>query len=269
MPVGHAWELTRRMPHPALRGAVDEYQGFRERVTGTLCRREIPAVGITVIINLGPAFGVDGARRSDSFVAGLCTSPSLVETIGEMEVLEARLTPLGARRLFGLPMSEIAERVVALDDLVGREGRAAVARLRAAPTWAERFALLDRALLARLAHAPATPPPVDYAWQRLAARHGLVSMEALAKELVWSPKRLVTTFRDQVGLGPKQVARLFRFQRAVKAMSQARVRLTAIAFDMGYYDQAHLIREVRALSGLAPGELMRQMHPDGPGLVEE
>jgi AraC-like DNA-binding protein len=199
----------------------------------------------------------------------LCTAPSLVETIGEMEALEVGLTPLGARRLFGVPMSEIAERVVAFDDLMGVDGRRTVARLRETPTWAGRFALLDRVLWARLMRAPETPATVDYAWRQLATQHGLVSMEALARELVWSPKRLVTAFRDQVGLGPKQVARLFRFQRAVKAMSQAPGRLTAIAYATGYYDQAHLIREVREFSGLAPGELVRQMHPDGPGLIQD
>ncbi|HWZ59917.1 MAG TPA: helix-turn-helix domain-containing protein [Gemmatimonadaceae bacterium] len=265
---GHAWELIRRLPHPALRSAVLEYQGYRERVQGTLRRRELPSAGITVIINLGPPLVVDGRRLAESFVAGLCTSHSLVDTIGEMEGVEVRLTPTGARRLFGIPMSDLANRVVPLDDILSLAGRAAIARIREAATWQERFALLERELASRLDRAPGTPAVLAHAWRQLAATDGRVSIRALAKEAAWSPKRLVATFRDQAGLPPKQVARLFRFQRAVGELARPDARLTAVAYSAGYYDQAHLIREVREFAGVTPTELVRQIHPDLPGLID-
>jgi AraC-like DNA-binding protein len=275
MAQGHEWELVRRLPHPALQGAVVDYQGFRERVIGTLRRREIPAVGITVIINLGPPLWLGGpdsaglmSPQADSFVAGLSTTYTLVETVGEMEGIEVTLTPTGARRLFGVPMAELTDQVVGLDDVFGRMGRAAVARIRAEPTWPDRFAMLDRELSLRLNGAPMTPAAVQHAWQRMAAADGRLSVGALASELAWSPKRLVTTFRDQIGLGPKQLARLFRFQQAVKAMSRPGARLTSVAYAAGYYDQAHLIRDVREFSGVSPTELLRQAHPESLGFID-
>jgi AraC-like DNA-binding protein len=272
---GHQWELLRRLPHPMLRGAVLEYQGFRERVIGTFRRREIPSAGVTVIINLGPPLRMGGPETSDvmtsfadSFVAGLCTTYSLVETVGEMAGIEIRLTPTGARRLFGVAMSELANRVVRLGDVFGPRGLAAIARIGDAPTWAERFAVLDRVLCERLVRAVETPIAVDHAWRRLVSTERVLSVSALATELAWSQKRLVATFRDQVGLAPKQVVRLVRFQRAVSAMSRPGARLTAVAYGAGYYDQAHLIREVREFSGVSPGALVRQIHADGLGIID-
>jgi AraC-like DNA-binding protein len=272
---GHQWELLRRLPHPALRGAVLEYQGFREQVIGTFRRREIPSAGVTVIINLGPPLRMGGPETSDvmtsfadSFVAGLCTTYSLVETVGEMEGIEIRLTPTGARRLFGVAMSELANRVVRLDNVFGPTGRAAMARIGDASTWAERFAVLDRALRAPLVRSAETPLAVDHAWRRLVSTDRMPSVRVLARELAWSQKRLVATFRDQVGLAPKQVVRLARFQRAVAAMSRPDARLTAVAYAVGYYDQAHLIRDVREFSGVSPSTLVRQIHAEGLGIVD-
>jgi len=276
MGVVHEWELVRHAPHPALRGAVTEYLGYRERIDGTLRRRELPAPRVTVILNLGAPLRIGGASTADalttqaeSFIAGLHTSYSLVETVGEGAGIEISLTPLAARRFLGAPLSAVADRVVSLDDILGPRGRAALERIREAPTWDARFALLDLALRARLDRAPATPTGVAHAWHRLTASDARPSVRAVATELGWSEKRLVGAFRDQIGLAPKQVSRLVRFQHAVTAFTRPGARLTAVAHGVGYYDQAHLIRDVRAFAGVAPTELLREKHPEGMGFIDD
>jgi AraC-like DNA-binding protein len=66
-----------------------------------------------------------------------------------------------------------------------------------------------------------------------------------------------------VGLPPKTLARIFRFDRAVSLLAQRDARLADVAFECGYYDQAHLNRDFRGFAGTSPASFARQIVPDG------
>lgn len=253
-----AW-LTTRAPHPALRPLVARgYTGYLERTGAPLARVETPHPAIVVIVNLGPALRVDGARLG-SFAAGLTDLPVLTEHPGEQAGIQVDLTPLGARRLLGVPLRELARRVVALDALLPGP---ALARLRAADTWAERFALLDAALLARLEASKPGRPDVAYAWSRLVEARGAVSVAQLCAELGCSRRHLSARFADEVGLGPKAVARILRF-RAAHALLAEGGAPADVALACGFADQPHLTRELRAMSGATPRTLFPNLQDAG------
>src|SRR5918992_791604 len=111
-------ELATRAPHPALAPHVRSLAGWRERVDGPVRRAEPPGGRIVLVVSLGPTLDVDG-RRFTSFVAGLHDRPALTEHAGEGHGMQAYLTPLGARRLLGMPMGELTRQVVELEDLIG------------------------------------------------------------------------------------------------------------------------------------------------------
>jgi AraC-like DNA-binding protein len=130
-------------------------------------------------------------------------------------------------------------------------------RVRAAPTWPQRFAVLDEVLLRELRDNQPASPEVSQAWRALLASGGTAAVPELAREAGWSSRRLGTRFQAEVGLGPKQAARVVRFDRA-RRLLQRRVtaagqpELASLAAACGYYDQAHLAREFRALAGCPP-----------------
>lgn len=273
-PLGR-WEMARREPPPQLRGIVLSYVGWEERTPGPLRRRERAIDAIPVVISFGPAYrlrDVRGeeagpARRHVSFVAGLADGCSIVEHDGVSRGVELLLTPLGARRVLGLPLAEIANQVVELEDLLGAPvARELVERLATAPDWAARFALLDRVLAARLAHAEEPAPAVAWAWRRLAQSGGRLPVGALAQELGCSRRHLVVQVREQLGLPPKTLARVLRFNRAVGLLERDDGgRLAEIALDCGYWDQAHLNRDFRAFAGEPPSAFLARRLPDGGG----
>jgi AraC-like DNA-binding protein len=82
---------------------------------------------------------------------------------------------------------------------------------------------------------------------------------ALAREIGCSRKYLASRFQEHVGLAPKSVARVLRFERAVRMLGRAGagVRWSELALACGYYDQAHLIRDFRQFSGQTPGAYLR------------
>jgi AraC-like DNA-binding protein len=69
----------------------------------------------------------------------------------------------------------------------------------------------------------------------------------------------VARFREHIGLPPKTVARVLRFEQAVRLAEETELSWLEIALRCGYYDQAHLIRDFRAISGCTPGTFFQDV----------
>jgi AraC-like DNA-binding protein len=269
------WEFVTRPPAPCLAGHVRRYLGYWERGTSFARRIETATDDAVMIVNLGERLHVidprDGSGAADgrrAFLAGLWDSYVITETRGFSCGLQVNFSPLGAHRLLGGPMHELANRAIEVEDVLGAVGRRLVARLREAPGWEARFVLLDAFFTARLAASRQPAAGVAWACRELEATGGRASIRALAAEIGCSQKYLVARFREHVGLPPKTFARILRFQRAVRGLERARaVRWAEVAHDGGYYDQAHLIRDFRAFAGTTPGDFLRRILPDGGGVV--
>jgi len=261
------WETVRRRPDARLRGAVLSYTGYVEHAPAPMRRLEVPFVGIPLILSLGPSLLVDGVRHR-SFVAGLDDTATVTEYAGEQHGIQVNLTPLGARRLLGLPMSELSRRVVALEDVLGAPAARLVERLHDAGGWETRFALLDHLLLGRLAGAAPVAPEVEHAWARLKGADGAVAVATLAAEVGWSRRHLAARFHDDVGLPPKTVARILRFERVTGTLrAGGGAALADIAYACGYADQAHLNRDFRAFAGTTPTAFVARLLPGGAGVA--
>jgi AraC-like DNA-binding protein len=266
-------ELVHAAPSPALAGRVTSYWGYREHSVAPFRRRELPSGEVTLIVSLGPTLEVGGpgaggaTHRVGSFITGLSTGPALTAFAGEQHGIEVNLTPLAARMLVGDSMAALADRVVPLDAVLGREADLLAERLHGEPEWGPRFALLDAALARRLAAAADPAPDAAWAWRRLRETHGRLPIGALVREIGCSHRHLGTQLREHVGLAPKTAARVLRFDRAVTLMRADAARWADIAADCGYYDQAHLNRDFRDLAGTTPGELLAARVPDGAGIA--
>lgn len=248
-------------PDPSLRGVVLRYEGFTSRVGVPVVFREMACSFVPIIIDLDEGWTVAHREhlgseplRLHSFVAGITDGPVLVGHRGSARCLQVDLTPLGARRILGLPMAEVANRSVPIEAVLGKSGADLVQRIGEAPGWPERFAIVDAALTARLSEASAVDAGVAWSLGRIAASGGNLAIGALAADLGWSHRRLIARYRDTVGLPPKAMARIVRFER-VSDRLRSGTDLAVAAAECGYFDQAHLAREVRELAGLTPTAL--------------
>jgi AraC-like DNA-binding protein len=250
------WTLARRAPAPALKpyllGALEGWEQDRGPASHL---REVPFPGVPLVLNLGARWEIEDPwarpEHRDSFVAGMHAAPSIVHGPASWSCVELRLTPLGAFRLLGLPMHELANRSVELEDVLPRVEELTT-RLRDTASWSERFDAVETFLARRLADSAQPSPALEWSWQRLRSSGGRAPIGALASELGWSHRRLIARFREGIGLAPKTAARVLRFDRAVTALRASPDTLAAIAFDCGYFDQAHLNREFRELAGTTP-----------------
>jgi AraC-like DNA-binding protein len=210
--------------------------------------------------------GLDGDGTFFGLVAGLRSRPIGIRHFGEGSGVIASLSPLGARRLFGgLPAGALAGRVVSLDLLLGRAGIEVQERVAEARTWPARFAALDETLRRLLTEGAQPPVGVCTAWRRLVASSGQSSVDALATETGWSRRHLERRFRDELGLGVKEAARVLRFERTVAVLDQRPANgYAGLAAECGFYDQAHMANEWRRLAGVTMTEWLRQELRDPP-----
>jgi AraC-like DNA-binding protein len=268
------WEMVHAAPDPRLADHVLRYCSYDERTTSFVRRRELPSARVVLIVNLGEPIRVTAPGRAEwseqdvGFVAGLHDTYALTETRGSQAGMQIDLTPVGAHLLLGIPMDELAQRVVTLEELFGEEGLLWREALAEAPGWLERFALVDHFLLGLLDDARSPVPSVTRALHRLNESGGTVPVGAVAAEIGCSRRHLISRFREQVGVTPKLLARILRFQRAV-ALVDARTSMgwAEIAQACGYYDQAHMVRDFNQFAGGPPSEFARRRLPDGGGVV--
>ncbi|MGV9283990.1 helix-turn-helix domain-containing protein [Streptomyces sp. NPDC003730] len=253
-------------PASVLREYVSSYVGFdlRRLPTGVHCGP--PGRALTAVISLSDplevAAGVDDGSSVtpfDSVAGGLMCRSVAIHHDGRQHGVQLSLTPLGAWAVYGMPSAELAHRLVPLDELLGALAVELADRLRAATTWAARFAALDELLLravgrgARDDHVRRVRPEVAEAWRRLVAARGRVQVGAVAAELGWSRRYLTERFRGEVGLSPKTLARVLRFEHAHElAAVRDPLPWGEVATVSGYADQAHLVRDWREFTGRSP-----------------
>ena len=184
-----------------------------------------------------------------ALAVGPMTEPHDAASAAGCRYVAVRFRPGAARAFLGVPLAELLDQRVTLDAIWGgaaRELAETVARA-GDPVSALRAALLRR--------PPAGPPDalVSAAVRRLAADGSDAAVARLASELGVSRQHLARRFRDEVGHGPKKLARVVRMQRALQLVAGERaLALAELALAAGYYDQAHLGAELRALAGTTP-----------------
>lgn len=257
-----------RKPCQALHGLISRISGYVSK-SAPSCFLETAELVFPMVFNLGQPWdirlGHEGeTKRTASFTAGLFPGPVAVSCDGEAELVQVDLTPVGAARLFGGASSDLAAKVVDLDAVDRFDGafEAIHDQLDQTKDWHRRFDLVEQFLLPRFAHASSIH--VQQSWHLLA--RGKTVAET-AKAIGWSTRHLSTRFRNETGIRPVTAARMLRFQRArAIALGAGRASWAEIATDVGYADQAHLIREFRVFSGETPMAWAQREKPAEPRL---
>jgi AraC-like DNA-binding protein len=261
--VGSWTHVTRRADSRLAPYMARDMVGFEQERAGFVSWLEPPRAVVTLMIDLEGAIRADQIDLPGAWFGGLSERYTVVELGARYASIDLKLTPLGAYRILGRPVSELEGSVVSLVDVFGPAGRVCSERVREAVGWRERFELVERFLLARLRDGPAPTPAIDRAFTVLQASGGRARIGALAAEVGCSRRYLSERFRAEVGLSPKTAARLIRFESVCRRMRVAPGRWADIAADAGFSDQPHLNREFRDLAGTTPGDFLARCIPGG------
>jgi AraC-like DNA-binding protein len=249
--MGTAWS-TEAKPTPPLDGDVARLAAYDLRGFTPGVHAGLPSRHLTVIVSFHDPIDVSGLAPgrvvAQAMASGLHAGPAWVHHHGTQVGVQLSIDPLASRRLLGVPAAEIASQVVDLGHLLPGVIEA-LERSWDRP-FSERIAAIERMFAPGVDQVA---PELEEAWRVLGRSGGTVTIDGLARHIGWSRRHLTQRFRGEFGIGPKELTRVTRFERARAMLSQPRrAPLARIAIECGYSDQAHFNREWRRLAGSSP-----------------
>jgi AraC-like DNA-binding protein len=200
-------------------------------------------------------------RQARVLMSGQLTEYIVLQPTGEVGVLAARFKPSGAARFFSLPFEELVNKVV---DLASFEESASTLHEQVAmlTSHEQRLDVLQSYLKSRLLKEPQEDIYVREACRFIMESEGEYTVAELVKKIGFSERQLERKFKKQVGLSPKMLSRIVRFQKILKlAQNNQNMTLVDAATSCGYYDQSHFIRDFIKFSGESPLKYLSAEHP--------
>lgn len=239
------YALDRREPAASLRDWVDLIWIVRWQLGPgeAFAQETLPHPSVNVVL---------GTHRPG--VHGVVTKRFVARLTGSGWAVGARFAPGVFYPFLGRDLATIADRELTLADVFGARGAALVRHADEAP-MEERPALLEDFLAARAANLDDAMVAARDAVRLAQSDPSIARADVLAKRAAMSVRTLERLFRKHVGASPKVVIRRFRIQEAcLHASSGTGVAWTALAQQLGYFDQAHFIRDFKSQVGRTPLE---------------
>ena len=245
-------------PCPFLKPYIKQYWLLKTVGEPVSLARTVPAGMMNLILHRGNRLLSiqDHEYHPRVFLSGHEKTFADLEYSGQIDMVSVVFRPAGVRAFFNLPMNKVNNLRVTADDLGDKE----LAELEKAFTNTENdricILMIEQFLLKRLRKL------TEYNLQRIETAirlidSGQTDVAALASASCLSPKQFKRIFSEHIGANPKEFSRTIRFQRALHILeTHSQISLTALAYECGYYDQSHLIKEFKALSGYTPSEYL-------------
>jgi AraC-like DNA-binding protein len=220
----------------------------------------VPDGCVELVFNLADAFEqVDetGARHRQprDLLVGPTMQPTTAVPTGDVDLLGLRFWPGRTSAFLRTPMWRLTDQLVSMSSVLPGADRLldnlSEQRVdRRLDHLADAFTARARSTHSR------SSAPVMLTLDAIERHHGAVTIRTLSTMTGVSRRHLERQFRDEVGLGAKHVARIVRVHQALEVMrTQPFLNGAGIAAYCGYSDQAHLVRECRALTGATPRRL--------------
>ncbi|MGY3527797.1 AraC-like DNA-binding protein [Bradyrhizobium sp. USDA 4452] len=256
-------DIKRALPHPELRGVLRSFEERRMDLGSAVLAWPVAARPHQILdIHLAEPYRVciDGGRASPTADVGLVGPQTYrrahVCLSGSVHVFNILFQPTGLNRLVGIDMTTLVNQDPAASDVLGRSATLLGDAVRRAPDFDLRVAAVERWVEAML-ETRGPDCAIAAAARRMIAVRGRTRIEDLVAKSGFSTSQFQRRFAAQVGITPKLFARTIRFDRALVARRDAPNRSwTDIAHELGYFDQAHFIRDCHAFAGLPPSSLI-------------
>lgn len=254
------------IPNPPLSGFIDNivfYDGYESEHTAN---KLLPDGSIYILIDM------EDSPKKVFFDEALTeyTEMKLFYVSGQQQrfiCIDAQVSSMmvitfkigGAFPFFDVPISNLNDKIESLEKYFGERFFEIRRKIILATEVSEKFHIIEQFLLERMKHKTAIPASLVSAIQFLISDPENASTKNLAQKAGISSKHLISLFHQKVGLTPKTLARILRFQKVIHQIdNQEKIDWTRTAHDLCYYDQAHFIKDFYAFSGINPSKYPHQ-----------
>ena len=246
-------------PTPILAPYIRHYWTLEIDGASQASERVIPTGCMSLVFHRGSRMMslTDDGLQPQAFICGQSTGFTDIVSTGRVSMVVVVFEPYGAKPFFRMPMNELREQSVSVHDMEDKTLTELEDKL--LHTTDDRAAIdqIEQFLIKRMYTTK------EYNYKRLLPvietinRKNEINITTLSEISCLSYKQFNRIFSEYVGTNPKEFFRIVRFQRALYVLqNNPRLNMTSVAFECGYYDQPHLIKEFKAISGYTPTEFI-------------
>ena len=221
----------------------------------------LPETTLTLVLRQAGAASLHNENLSNTIVSGLQKRTRTIEHSPGSSLIIVRFTEVGAPAILHDRVDLLYNQTVPLDDLLPRQEIDRVQNLLAdTRERSQQILPMERFLSGLIRAENVISPQIEAAAQMIRNSHGRASIRAIARHAAMSQSALERHFRAAVGATPKKLSRLARLQHVCRLWDSG-LPLTEIAFEAGYCDQPHMVRDFRLFTGTSPEEFFRSVKP--------
>jgi AraC-like DNA-binding protein len=226
----------------------------------------LPETGLTLVLRQSGSASLLKQTLPAAIVSGLQQRSRTVEHAAHSSLVVVRFTEIGGPAILHDRADLLYNRTVPLDAVLPKEAIEEVQnRLADTREMRQQVAAVEHFLATRIyaqqdASRRTISPQIEAAARTIRVAHGRYSIATIARRVAMSVSALERQFRAAVGTSPKSFSRLARLQY-VCALWDTGKSLTEIAFEAGYSDQPHMVRDFRLFTGMSPEQFFLSGSP--------
>lgn len=255
-----SFHIKEFQPSKALRPYVELFwEGYFNTVNEHLLRKQVAPNGFMELIIHPTEFhcflpnGNQWLSSPDYTLIGLYTQPYEVRFRDYVQVFGIRFKPESLYNLFGVPASEFQTGYEDMELVLGTDFREYCTRLVDVGDTQKRIGLMEEFLLKSLHKNKPEVTYVNLAAEIIRQSGNFSKIEELPGKVYISLRQLERGFQQKIGMSPKRYMRIARLNEVHRNLEKGKeMELSSVAFDCGYADQAHFIRDFKNFMGVNP-----------------
>jgi AraC-like DNA-binding protein len=221
----------------------------------------LPETTLTLVLRQSGAASLHNQSLPNTIVSGLQKRTRIVEHAPGCSMVIVRFTEVGAPAILHDRADLLYNQTVPLDDVLPRQQIDHIQSVLAGTReMSQQILPIERFLASRIRARDAISPQIEAAAAMIRTSHGRASIRAIAHHAAMSLSALERNFRAAVGATPKKLSRLARLHHVCRLWDTGK-SLTEIAYEAGYCDQPHMVRDFRLFTGVSPEEFFLSAHP--------
>ena len=250
------------IPDSSLKSYVKCYYCYESSSAVAFDDTVFPSGSMEIIFNLGYGHWqtADGPKTYQTTppveLWGQITQPLRIRSTGKNVMIGIRFLPHGAALFLKEKADQFNNQVVDYRDVAGKQAAILHQQLLEAKSQTDRITLIEGFLLSKLEKSKIKSDQltlVHNVMRELRRQEIAENIDTLASRYGISSRYLQKLFLHHTGLTPKLYSKIHRFQHSLRLITKNESPLTSIAYDCGYFDQSHFIREFKSFTGLTPG----------------
>lgn len=232
-----------------------------------------PKTNMSIVFNLNDSFKLYSDNKFLAFtdykkywIAGLQTKATYVESYGVSKMIVVQFKTLGAFTFLNQPLHNFSDSYIPLDNIFKKEADEIWEKLQETESINEKILLTENFLYQKLLVQTQPNNKFLQIMDLIIHQKPNKSITAICKEYRISRKHLNHLFKEKIGVSPKLLSSLYRLQTIFNNISNQKHRkLTHLAYELNYFDQAHFIHDFKRFTNLTPSEYLKNVE-ENPSL---